>query len=665
MKRRLHTIVPIVLIVVGLAMVTMGTLYATVLKPSGVVSADTANQGKGSFTVSRPGVLELNAPEATITVKGKGDVVVAIGRTTDVNGWVADQEYVEITGIKADNKLAIEQHKAVKPDKDKEPVDPKTLNPVDADHWQKLAKGNKSAELTWPQKDGQWSLLAYDSEGKPDVTITWKTKVSMAWLIPIFIFGALFLVGGIVWLLLSRRAIRKVAQERKYQPSTQAELPTTDDMQEGDLPAPTDTHEGDLPAPTDAHEGGLPAAAAVGASSVPLDQGSEMVSEGGPVTDDDVAFHESDFVTTPADDAAVPPATPTPTGEGPVVSAAPDAAPQDVDAGEVMVSEGGPVGEAPEPVPDYFLDDADRAAVDSTYDTPEAPYDAGSSYDAGTSYDAAHDATASYDGATPDHAGTSYDAGRSYDTSYDGGAYDAGSPYDTGASDISNDVDYHAQVPYREEPQHPAPAVPAGDDDATVDYAVPQRKPYSADHTHSGYSTGRFPSRRELREARRRGEETITMNGEQFSTGLTTRITDDVAAQQQRQQQQQDHSSAFDGADIFDDGISDLAASSHDNQVTDQPGPDSVDSFGDGSAWDREDTPSWPQVHQQPDQVSSDYADSHGDDLDPSQFPFLDEEDIERVDEEARTGESPIVPNNYRVKPEDPEITWENGEEYR
>lgn len=220
MKLRMKTIASAVAGALGLILLIVSILFMTALKPSGVVEASTPTNAKGHFVVSRPGVLELNAPTATITAEGKGDVVVAVGRTTDVNGWVAGLDYAEISGIEADDKLVIEQHQQKKGAKDDKAPSPEELSPAKADHWQKVETANNKVSMEWPQKDGQWSLIAYSAQGTPKVTLTWKTGASVGWAIPLLILGLLLIVVALVVYFLGRKSGSKEVSDEVAAPET-------------------------------------------------------------------------------------------------------------------------------------------------------------------------------------------------------------------------------------------------------------------------------------------------------------------------------------------------------------------------------------------------------------------------------------------------------------
>ncbi|MDO5747923.1 MAG: hypothetical protein Q4P66_09760 [Actinomycetaceae bacterium] len=244
MKLMRKLIAPTIVTLIGVVLVVTGTLYLTVWRPSGVIEATTPKKTEGNFVVSRPGVLELNAQTAHVSVKGKGDVFIAIGRSTDVTGWVGGIEHSEIVGLESDEVLAVEKRDGQKIDapvepapteEDEENTDDKAKDqpqgltaeqlevvkaPQAADTWQVLKSGKDRVAIDWPQKYGYWSLIAYSPTSTPQVSIMWKTPVSIAWVTPLILAGALLIVAGLVWIIIvTVFARKKHKQQREATPS--------------------------------------------------------------------------------------------------------------------------------------------------------------------------------------------------------------------------------------------------------------------------------------------------------------------------------------------------------------------------------------------------------------------------------------------------------------
>ena len=85
--------------VVGLVVIGLGVASATVWRADDVLVAGTS--GGPHTLVTDPGVLELGGDPVTVhvTVPDKGQVTLAIGRDTDVAGWVGTEAHGQVTGL--------------------------------------------------------------------------------------------------------------------------------------------------------------------------------------------------------------------------------------------------------------------------------------------------------------------------------------------------------------------------------------------------------------------------------------------------------------------------------------------------------------------------------------------------------------------------------------
>ncbi|QOX82261.1 hypothetical protein H8R18_02670 [Nanchangia anserum] len=164
-------------------------------------------------------MLSLYSSDLTVKASGPADTVVAIGRSTDVAGWVDGMAHTRIDGIDTDGTLLVSTVKAT--------GDAQVSSPADSDMWaasRQVTKG--SASLEWPQhNDGQWSLIAYSPSGAPKVSLEWHTGVKTPWLWPLVIAGiiALLLAALIAWLS-ARRLRRADAGHVDERPATPTEV---------------------------------------------------------------------------------------------------------------------------------------------------------------------------------------------------------------------------------------------------------------------------------------------------------------------------------------------------------------------------------------------------------------------------------------------------------
>lgn len=209
--------------VAGLIIIGLGIASATVWRADDVLVATTSG---GSHTlVTDPGVLELGGDPVTVTVSvpDGGDVVLAVGRDTDVDGWVGTDAHARVTGLSGWHTLAVDDVAAPEPTPAVTPTDaaappadaatpapsegeaeaPVTVaDPTGSDLWVAEETGTGSATLVWPAQEGRWSLLAVSTgESAPTLSLAWPRVVTTPWLWPCVAVGTLLvLLAG--WLLL-------------------------------------------------------------------------------------------------------------------------------------------------------------------------------------------------------------------------------------------------------------------------------------------------------------------------------------------------------------------------------------------------------------------------------------------------------------------------------
>lgn len=244
--------------VVGLVVVGLGVASATVWRADDVLVA--AATGDAAVVITEPGVLELGGDPATVTVTAPDEapLVVAVGRDSDVVGWVGDDAHTTVTGLSDWHTLAVEEVAAVAPEPDatedaaadpaaetppadaaaEDPaadadagsddagaVQPVTVaDPTGSDLWVAEATGNGSVELEWPAQEGRWSLVAVSTTGTaPTVQLAWPRTVTTPWLWPCVVVGGLLVLGALVVALRGIR--RRRAPEPAWTPVTTGSIP--------------------------------------------------------------------------------------------------------------------------------------------------------------------------------------------------------------------------------------------------------------------------------------------------------------------------------------------------------------------------------------------------------------------------------------------------------
>jgi len=237
--------------VAGLVVVGLGVASATAWRADDVLVASTT--ASSHVVVTDPGVLELGGDPATVRVTSAdgAEVVVVVGRDTDVLGWVGSDVYTRVTGLSSWRELATVAGEpapgagttsptagpapsaASTPTAASSPTAPATASPTgtatsaqapsptatavapDAaeptptqaspagnDNWVAQAIGEDgTAELVWPAQSGRWSLLAVSrGAAEPTLQISWPRVVTTPWLWPCVVAGSLLVLvaGGLL-----------------------------------------------------------------------------------------------------------------------------------------------------------------------------------------------------------------------------------------------------------------------------------------------------------------------------------------------------------------------------------------------------------------------------------------------------------------------------------
>ncbi|GAB4099718.1 hypothetical protein [Sinomonas halotolerans] len=155
-----------------------------------VVPADTK---AAPLTVIDGGLAQLRGDDATLTVRGEGNFVLAAARPDEVEAWVGKAAHNTIDGASEDGRTLTVTHA------DGEPSAP---NPAGADLFASTQSASGTLEYRWDfPAEGEWQLVLA-SDGKAaapqDVTITWPSQASAPWAIPLVVIGGILLLAAVV-----------------------------------------------------------------------------------------------------------------------------------------------------------------------------------------------------------------------------------------------------------------------------------------------------------------------------------------------------------------------------------------------------------------------------------------------------------------------------------
>ncbi len=218
----------------GAVLIALGIASATVWRADDVLAAKTTADAGTTLLVTDPGVLSLAGHPVTVTasVPGSGAVVIAIGRDTDVNGWVGSDRVTRVTGLSGWHTLAVTSPTSASPTTSAPAASPSgspavaaagptvsataaagvpgatTMaagpDPTGSDMWVAQATGTGRATLTWPVEPGRWMLLVAATgadAAPPTVQLAWPQTVSTPWLVPGVVAGSILVLVAL-WLLL-------------------------------------------------------------------------------------------------------------------------------------------------------------------------------------------------------------------------------------------------------------------------------------------------------------------------------------------------------------------------------------------------------------------------------------------------------------------------------
>ncbi|WP_067778569.1 hypothetical protein [Actinomyces vulturis] len=263
---------------IGVIAIILAVLSATAWRPSETAKATMPTTPTTPYVVTEPGVLGMVDADVTVTVTAPAStdpVMIAVGRNTDVDAWLANDPYTAITGLSDWTALTTTEvtdscsaqalkpaDAAATPAASEEPsadasatpaADASTsaepsakstatpgctpreatnANPAGSDLWLTEKKGTGSITMTLDAADPNLVVLVASDGTKPapDVALSWPRKVSTPWLIPGLIIGTVFLLIGSFFAALEVqfwRAARARAQRAKERAERMAQADAT------------------------------------------------------------------------------------------------------------------------------------------------------------------------------------------------------------------------------------------------------------------------------------------------------------------------------------------------------------------------------------------------------------------------------------------------------
>lgn len=189
--------IAIALAVLGLLLLALGVGQRTVWRPQDTVTASVAGGQPGApVTVIDSKVRTLRGGPVTVTIKSSGKILLAEGRSDDVDAWVGKAAHLTVDGADADFKALTATHTD---------GDATVPNPSGSDLWVDEQSGNGQLSYQWQAPaDGDWSLLLASDGTSPapaDVSVTTANNASMPWAVPLIVGGVILLIAGVLLLV--------------------------------------------------------------------------------------------------------------------------------------------------------------------------------------------------------------------------------------------------------------------------------------------------------------------------------------------------------------------------------------------------------------------------------------------------------------------------------
>lgn len=226
-------IIATALIVLGVIAIALAIASATVWRPTDTATLTLPARPDTPLVISDAGVLDAVDPDVTIVATADADqpVTLAVGRTEDVVAWVGTSAHTRITGLESWDALAVEDvEQTAEGEATDAAEDAGVPDPAGSDLWVTEQTGTGTAEMSWADRDGRWSLLAATdgTAPAPQISLTWPVDVRTPWLVPGLVVGAVLLLAGAALLILDLLAARELRRrEAALAESDGDEGPTT------------------------------------------------------------------------------------------------------------------------------------------------------------------------------------------------------------------------------------------------------------------------------------------------------------------------------------------------------------------------------------------------------------------------------------------------------
>lgn len=240
----------VVAFVLAAALIGAGIAQRTIFMGPDSVQEKVQIEEPAPFILLDGEVLRAHPGAQTLMISGEGDIFSAYGRTADMEAWLADSDYNQVT---VDDEGSFQVEHIVAPEADDDAVDsgdaeteePTTegdsaasgRNPAGSDLWLNSFTDTDSLSLdNLRLPEGVSVLVAYDgTENAPDdIVASWPLDTSTPAAGPLMAGGGVLLLVGLILYVLGIRHQRRGRGPRRKGPGP---LPVTEPIDLASLPA--------------------------------------------------------------------------------------------------------------------------------------------------------------------------------------------------------------------------------------------------------------------------------------------------------------------------------------------------------------------------------------------------------------------------------------------
>ncbi|KJL18615.1 hypothetical protein RN51_03452 [Microbacterium oxydans] len=237
----------VVAFVLAAALIGAGIAQRTIFMGPATQKTQVEISEPAPFVLIDGDVLRANPGAQTLIVRGQGEIFGSYGRTADMEAWLADSDYNQVT-MKKDGDLAVKHIASADAESDAStdaPTDggadasaeaPTGRDPRGSDLWlDSFVKDDRLTVENMQLPEGTSLLVAYDgtTDAPDDIVVSWPLDNSTPWAGPLMVAGGIALLLGLILYILAIRHQRRGRGPRRKGPGP---LPVTEPIDVAALP---------------------------------------------------------------------------------------------------------------------------------------------------------------------------------------------------------------------------------------------------------------------------------------------------------------------------------------------------------------------------------------------------------------------------------------------